>query len=339
MEPTRILSLDGGGIRGYLTVLLLEQLFEERPTLLDEVHLFAGTSVGSIVALALASGYSPTEVRFLFEQEGKNIFPRRLIPGRRDIGRACLAKYDNKNLKKILNGFFGEKKLLDIDKRVLIASFDLCREGKEGQPQHVWDAKFFHNYPGTTSDGDEYIVDVILRSSAAPFYFPSYQGFVDGFVTANNPSTCALAKVLKANDIFLNAISMLSVGTGINPRCIDDENGDWGWAKWLFRFEPLSLSYYALPLVYMMWEGSTNLANYQCEQLLGDRFHRIDLALPTLVDIDEVNKMGLLAQVTKSDQAQKMLAETIAWLDSDYWQKTTTLEKVASNGNQTNGKG
>ena len=47
MKPTRILSLDGGGIRGYLTVLLLEQLVEERPTLLDEVDLFAGTSVGS----------------------------------------------------------------------------------------------------------------------------------------------------------------------------------------------------------------------------------------------------------------------------------------------------
>ncbi len=76
MKPTRILSLDGGGIRGYLTVLLLEQLVEERPTLLDEVHLFAGTSVGSIVALALASGYSPTEVR-LFLKEKENIsFPQ-----------------------------------------------------------------------------------------------------------------------------------------------------------------------------------------------------------------------------------------------------------------------
>ena len=50
---------------------MLEQLVEERPTLLDEVHLFAGTSVGSIVALALASGHSPTEVRVLFEREGK----------------------------------------------------------------------------------------------------------------------------------------------------------------------------------------------------------------------------------------------------------------------------
>ena len=333
MKPTRILSLDGGGIRGYLTILLLEQLVFERPTLLDEVHLFAGTSVGSIVALALALGHSPTEVRFLFEREGKHIFPDRLIPGRRDFGRACLAKFDNKNLKRILVDFFGDKKLEDIEKRVLIASFDLCREGTDGQPSQVWDAKFFHNYPGNSSDGQEAIVDVILRSSAAPFYFPSYQGYVDGFVTANNPSTCALAKVLKASDISLNDICMLSVGTGINPRCIDDADGDWGWAKWLFRFEPKQLKYYALPLVYMMWEGSTNLANYQCTQLLGDRFQRLDLALPTVVDIDEVKKMRLMADLVESREAQVMLAKTVEWLESDSWERSKSLEKVSTNGN------
>jgi len=334
MKPTRILSLDGGGIRGYLTILLLEQLVEERLTLLDEVHLFAGTSVGSIVALALASGHSPTEVRGLFEREGKHIFPDRFLPGRRDVGRAFMAKYDNKNLKHILTNFFQDTKLKDIDKRVLIASFDLCRKGKEGQPPEIWDAKFFHNYPGETSDGCESIVDVILRSSAAPFYFPSYQGYVDGFVTANNPSTCALAKVLKASDLSLREISMLSVGTGINPRCIPDEDADWGWANWLFRFEPLHRRYYALPLVYMMWEGSTGLANYQCEQLLGGRFHRLDLALPTLVDIDDVKKMKLLKKVAFSDKAQEILAGTIDWLDSNSWLECTSLEKVAANGNK-----
>jgi len=335
MEPTRILSLDGGGIRGYITVLLLEQLVFERPTLLDEVQLFAGTSVGSIVSLALASGHSPTEVRFLFEREGKNIFPQRLIPGRRDIGRAYKAKYDNKNLKQILTNFFGQKKLRDIDKRVLIASFDLCREGTAGQPTQVWDAKFFHNYPGENSDSEESIVDVILRSSAAPFYFPSYQGYVDGFVTANNPSTCALAKVLKADDISLNEISMLSIGTGINPRCIEDEDEDRGWLNWLFRFERKQLKLYALPLVYMMWEGSTNLANYQCTQLLGERFHRVDLALPTIVDIDEVKKMSLMQKLAESDKSQTVLAETIEWLGSDFWEKSQSQVKVAAttNGN------
>lgn len=335
MQPTRILSLDGGGIRGYLTILLLEQISDEKPGFLDQVHLFAGTSVGSIVALALASGHSPSEVRYLFEREGKHIFPRRLIPGRRDFGRACKAKYDNKNLEHILQDFFQDLKLEDIDKRVLIASFDLCRPGKEGQPPTVWDAKFFHNYPGDTSDGQESVVDVILRSSAAPFYFPSYQGYVDGFVTANNPSTCALAKVLKAGGVYLNEISMLSVGTGINPRCIDDENGDWGWAKWLFRLEPAQLKYYALPLVYMMWEGSTNLANYQCQQLLGDRYRRIDLPLPAIVDIDEVKNLPLLLTTTESSYAKKMLADTVRWLDSDYWLKTAPLEKVAANGNKS----
>ena len=160
-----------------------------------------------------------------------------------------------------------------------------------------------------------------MRSSAAPFYFPSYEGYVDGFVTANNPSTCALAKVLKGSNLTLKDISMLSVGTGINPNYIQDEDEDRGWAKWLLRFEPSQLRFNALPLVYMMWEGSTGLANYQCEQFLRDRFHRLDLALPKVVDIDEVKKMKLLKDVAFSDRAYEMILSAIDWLDSDYWLK------------------
>lgn len=130
---------------------------------------------------------------------------------------------------------------------------------------------------------------------------------------------------------------MLSVATGINPRYIEDEDGDWGLAKWLLRFDPLNLSLYALPLVYMMWEGSTGLAQYQCEQLLRDRFHRIDPALPILVDIDEVKKMKLLEDVAHSTEVTAMLAETVNWLNSNFWLKCTVRETAASNGNHMRG--
>ena len=58
----------------------------------------------------------------------------------------------------------------------------------EDSRPRAWKAKFFHNYAGSDSDQGELAVDVALRTSAAPTYFPSYQGFIDGGVVANNPA-------------------------------------------------------------------------------------------------------------------------------------------------------
>ena len=181
MDIYRILSLDGGGIRGYLTILLLEKLEEKHPGFIDQFDLFAGTSTGSIIALALAYGKSPCEIRSLYESEGKNIFHDSLFDNVRDLGFALGAKFGNKNLKSILTDYFGDAKLEDLKSQVLVSSFDLDHPPTESKPR-MWKAKFFHNFPGKGSDGCLSCVDVALRSSAAPFYFPSYQGYVDGFV-------------------------------------------------------------------------------------------------------------------------------------------------------------
>ena len=328
MAAYHILSLDGGGIRGYLTILLLEQLEKERPGFLEQIDLFAGTSTGSIIALALASGKTACEVRSLYESEGKNIFHDSLIDNVRDLGFALGAKFGNKNLKSILTNYFGDTKLEDLNKKVLVASFDLDHPPTSDKPR-MWKAKFFHNFPGQGSDGCLSVVDVALRSSAAPFYFPSYQGYVDGFVVANNPSMCALAQVVKlpgeengdstvqkdegtavAN---LQDIVLMSLGTGLNPRYIDADEADWGWIKWMIQLSP-KRQWYALPLVFMMWEGSIELANFQCRQFLGNRFHRLDPVLPELFDIDDVKRMDLLKKVA----LEADLSETLGWVDAHF---------------------
>ena len=316
MSRYRILSLDGGGIRGYLTVLLLERLDEDCPGFLEQIDLFAGTSTGSIIALALAAGKSPSEVRKLYEKYGRYIFHDSLIDNVRDLGFAFGAKYGNKHLKKALLTFFGSSQLGDLQKRVLVSSFDLDHTPDEEDKPRMWKAKFFHNYPVEKTDKDEFVVNVAMRSSAAPFYFPSYQGFVDGFVVANNPAMCALTQALDTavNDlgeaVELEDIVLLSLGTGLNPRYISSKDTDWGWIKWMIQFHPLHRHWYALPLVYMMWEGGVNLANYQCRQLIHDRFHRLDPVLTKLVDIDEVRRMPLL----KRCAMEADLTETETWL-------------------------
>src|SRR5262249_7332658 len=70
-----ILSFDGGGIRGYLTGLIVERLNKEVP-FIDRVSLFAGTSTGSILAIGLAHGKTPESVVKLYRDTGEKIFDR-----------------------------------------------------------------------------------------------------------------------------------------------------------------------------------------------------------------------------------------------------------------------
>jgi len=314
MNRYHILSLDGGGIRGYLSILLLEQLEQARPGFLSQVDLYAGTSTGSFIALGLAAGKPTSAIREMYEQSGRAIFQDSLIDNVRDIGFALGAKYGNANLCRVLAAQFGDMTLRKLSKRVLIASFDLDGQQQEEGQARMWKAKFFHNFHGDNSDECERVDDVALRSSAAPFYFPSYQGYVDGFVVANNPSMCAVAQVLNTHAAELDEIVLLSVGTGLNPRYIDSKKSNWGWARWMFQFYPLSRHWYGMPLVYMMWEASVDLARYECEQLLGDRFLRLDPLLKRPVDIDEVRQMGYLHKVAMSINLDKEKE----WLDQHF---------------------
>lgn len=313
MKRYRILCLDGGGIRGYLSVLLLERLETAYPGFLEQIDLFAGTSTGSIIALALAMGKPVSAVRELYERHGRFIFSDSLLDYVRDLGFALGAKYDNANLRSVLAAEFGESRLRDLPRKVLIPSFDLDNQPDDTDAPRIWKAKFFHNYAGPTSDECENVVDVALRSSAAPFYFPVYQGYVDGFVVANNPSMCALTKVLKAKAAALEDIVLFSVGTGLNPRYLDADNSDWGWARWMIQLHPSRRQWYGMPLIYMMWEASVDLARYECEQLLGDRFHRLDPLLKKPVDIDEVRHMSILHDAA----IETDLAITMKWLEQE----------------------
>jgi hypothetical protein len=82
----------------------------------------------------------------------------------------------------------------------------------------------------------------------------------------------------------------------------------------MFQFYPLSRHWYGMPLVYMMWEASVDLARYECEQLLGNRFLRLDPLLKRPVDIDEVRQMGYLHKVAMSINLDKEKE----WLDQHF---------------------
>jgi len=304
MATYRILALDGGGIRGLYTAVLLNRLEAQVPGFTGRVNLLAGTSTGGILALGLAKGMSPQALIDLYQDNGGAIFSRTLWHEIRDLGDLAGAKYDNKNLVRIIQSAFGSGTLNDLlPRHVLIPSFDLDNLAAAPAPR-MWKPKFFHNFKGSDSDGAEKIADVALRTSAAPTYFPVHQGYVDGGVVANNPSMAALAQAIDASTggQQLGDLRLFSIGTGITPTFVSGDTLDWGLAQW------------ATVLANMMIEGMMGVADYECARLLGASYFRLAPVLPAPIPLDCAEKIPDL--IDAANQVDITLA--VNWLNANF---------------------
>ncbi len=304
MSEYRILCCDGGGIRGLYTAVLLDRLSQLVPGFLDKVDLFAGTSTGGIIVLGLASGMAPAGLVDLYRNNGEKIFDKTWLREVRDLGSLIGAKYDNAHLSSILKANFGSKTLDDLlPRHVLVPSFDLDNHAEPPKPR-MWKPKFFHNFAGKESDGKELVVDVALRTSAAPTYFPVYEGYVDGGVVANNPSMAALAQALDAptGGQQLPDIRLFSLGTGLSPTFISGDSHNWGLAQW------------AHPLANMMIEGMMGVADYECARLLRGHYFRLAPVLPQPIPLDAVKKIPQLIGYAQ----RELLDDAVAWLNLNF---------------------
>jgi uncharacterized protein len=303
MSSFRILSIDGGGIRGIYTAVLIQRIVQEVPDLVKHTRFFAGTSSGSLLAMGLAYGIPPIELIELFRAYGQEVFKNSIT---QQVGQIMGAKYDILNLRKILTPYFGAAILQDIavnrSKNILVPTFDLDGEIEDVR---TWKPKFFHNFPGPDSDAGEMAVDVIIRSSATPVYFQSYQGYIDGGVIARNPSMAALAQALnpETGGQSLNDIRLLSFGSGYYPRYISGPKQDWGLGRWSW------------PLITLMLDGEIGVNHYESMQILGpDRYHRLAPILPEPVNLDEVDKIPELIEYANDVD----IKPTVDWIRAFY---------------------
>lgn len=299
-----ILSLDGGGIRGILSCRLLERLERLYPGYLEKVSLIAGTSTGGILALGLAAGLTPAEIGEIYRMDGGKIFYNTFWDRLGDIDRLLYADYSNKALEEALTAKFGDMRLGDLKKRVLISSFRLDSGSVTKMGVRMWKPKFFQNFDGDPSDCDQRVVDVALRTSAAPTYFPLYQGFADGGLVANNPSMCALAQALdkRTGRQRISKVTVLSIGTGIMPKWVMGFNENWGFRQW------------APHLISIMMEGVAGVADFQCKQILGPRYLRIDVLFQRNVGLDSVSEIPYLIQLADLED----IGEVRKWLEKYY---------------------
>lgn len=299
-----VLSLDGGGTRGTVCAVLLDRIQNAHPNFLRDLDLVAGVSTGGIQALALAAGKTPPVIRELYEKASKFIFADSFLDNFRDAWKVLGADYSSKNLRKLLELQFGDMQLRDLDKKVAIVTFDLDNEASDGKRVRTWKPKIFHNFPGNDSDGEALVVDVAMRSSAAPTFFPTYQGFCDGGVAANNPAMIGLAQALdpRTAKMQVDEIKVLSLGCGQVERYIKGTNLDWGVAQW------------GPKLLYMMLEGTVEIANFQCKVILKERFHRVSPPLKGVFPLDNFDKIPELVEVATNYD----LETTLKWVNT-YW--------------------
>lgn len=300
----RIISFDGGGIRGLFSLLLLKRLEAERPGLISSCDFFAGTSVGGIIALALAAGFGFDELIDMFRAHSEQIFPRQNFAGR--IRNSALAgpRYSNEGLAHLLRVRFGSMRMAELRKGALAVSFCLDRKGKNGA-ERSWGPKFFHNLDATTGDLDALCWKVALYTSAAPTYFPSVDGHIDGGVAVNDPSMCAFS--LARNALCSKGrpdedVSLLSIGTIRNARYIEKDSTGWGLLEW---------SPYILPL---LMDAQSGIAEYQCRAALGERYLRLNSSFPEggSVGLDDIESLPLIEEASEGLD----LAEALVWLDS-----------------------
>ena len=308
MPKYPILSFDGGGIRGVLTARLLERIVAKRPDFLSQVKLFAGTSTGSILAMGLAKGLSPSELVSLYKERGKDIFHQSVPHQFLTLGSLIGAKYTTQERLDGLRPYFDGTTLSQLPRTVLVVAFQLDSQNPIApapNPPRRWQGKFFHNYPNSQFL-DQKALDLVMRSSAAPTFFPTYQGFIDGGVIANNPSMCALAQAINppTGGQDIHDVVLLSLGTGARAEFLTQTDSNWGITEWGFK------------LVDLLLDSGTGLADFHCQQLLGDCYHRltVDFAEGQNIGLDAVDKIEEL--IGMADACD--LGATLQFLDTEW---------------------
>ncbi|WP_017733707.1 patatin-like phospholipase family protein [Nafulsella turpanensis] len=302
MSQIKILSIDGGGTRGVIPATILDCVYQDTGKAPKDIfYLMAGTSTGGILCTGYAVGLPTRELRDLYLKKAKNIFYDTGWDDLRDgFGKNTGADYSNVRLKKELKAAFNDKTVFDIYQRnlasdlgrLMVCTFDLNPEVLNPETGEKYPVNFrpkvYHS--DFMRDADEKLVDICLKTSAGPTYFPVYKNFVDGGVSLNNPSMAAVAYainkradgkgeyrhpdgVTRGLGKNLQDLKVLSLGCGTSNRNYIPEavikardNGDWGNLQWI-KYLPD-----------MLTESNMQASSYYVDQLLApSQYKRIQL--------------------------------------------------------------
>ena len=273
-RKVRVLSLAGGGFLGLYTAAVLEGL-EARvgEPLGRRFDLIAGTSIGGLLALALAYEVPMSRLVRLFVEQGPEVFSSRALPGGAvtrllDLGRSVLGpKYSGKRLREALQAEIGERRLAEALHPVLVPAVDvdLCQTKIFKTPHS----------PAFEGDGELSAVDVAMATCAAPVYFPGvrigHNVYADGGLYAVASDQIALHELEHYVHVDPGRVSMLSIGTATaHYRPAEGVREDAGAVGWLTDGR----------LVLTMISVQQQHVQAMLEDRLADRYLRLDADWP-----------------------------------------------------------
>lgn len=309
----RILSIDGGGIRGIIPgqiLVALEEKLRERSgnpesRLADYFDLIAGTGTGGILACAYLSPVKPgstihrftaSQVTDIYLRYGGKVFDNTLDHRILSMGGFLDEKYHSNGLEQVLSDYFNDLQLSHLLKPCLITAYDVTKRK----------AHFFTQHNADKPSLDFYVRDIARATSASPTFFEckrvlSLSGvsypLIDGGVFANNPALCALAEATKvyAHDVHgkqklsLSDVVIVSLGTGLPKQKYEyDDAKDWGLSGW------------SRPLLDFTNAGVSETVDYQLKQLYtmagaSNQYLRInpELSVDVSADMDNVSADNL----------------------------------------------
>jgi uncharacterized protein len=312
----KVLSIDGGGIRGIIPAMILAEIERRTGKRTAEVFdLVAGTSTGGILALGLTKPgqdggpeYSAKKLIDLYETEGGKIFSIPVWHRIHTAGGLAEEKYPAKGIEEVALEYFGDVRLAEALTEVLVTAYEIEKRGP-------W---FFKRREARDpSEGfNPYMRDVVRATSATPTYFEPIQlkvgslgtrTFIDGGVHSNNPAMCAYVEARKTypeeNDFLV-----VSLGTGEQTRNMPyEEVKGWGLAQW------------ARPILNVVFDGVSDTVDCQLRELLptveddARRYYRLQTVLDIgKDDMDDASATNIQALKTK---AQEIIDENDADLD------------------------
>lgn len=216
-----ILSLDGGGFRGYAQSWFLKKFFQQAGiTNFLDWNLISGTSIGGISAVAFALGKTPQDMIDIFKNHGADIFAKntsfdagymaRVVMGLAGYGSPP-TQYSNLPLKEAINSVVDDNKTMsDIPVPVILTGWNATQM----KPYNF--SNILGQEPVLIGHNDN-VVNAMLSTSAAPLFFPpqlvNADVIIDGGVMQNNPCVLAFSMIKKLNPT-VNRFIILSVGTG-----------------------------------------------------------------------------------------------------------------------------
>jgi uncharacterized protein len=301
----KVLSIDGGGIRGIIPAMVLAEIERRTGKLTSEMFdLVAGTSTGGILALGLTkpgqdgtAEYSAARLIELYETEGRKIFDRSVWHKLQSVGGFAEEKYPSKGIDEVAKRYFEDVHLAEALTEVLVTGYEIERRGP-------WFFKRRHARDENRKRDNFLMREVARATSAAPTYFEPIQlewgpygkrAFIDGGVHSNNPAMCAYVearKIYPEEDILV-----FSLGTGEPTREMPYEKvKGWGLALW------------AQPILNVVFDGVSDTVDYQLKELLrseGDdkRYYRFQIELdPGMHDMDDASAPNIQSLKSKAKE-------------------------------------